>query len=192
MDLRCRNMCGTKLLTYSDLLTGFDGVSTNYNEFLPRDLNQGTTVTKIRRRRFPSSKGGERLVSNAGWHFTCLGGAKALLSKMRAVAPHHDFNPDDPSLTVEKIESLLAKGQGPALKMNCFGVPVDDSFPAYLLEHQDKYAKLIFNITPEYMRRVRWARLLRTVQGRLIQFCEWAMPGWLHDFLHVIRMKLLT
>ena len=192
IDLRCRNMCGTKLLSYHDLLTGFDGAKTNYNEFLPEDLNQGTTVTKIRRRRFPASKGGERLVRNAGWHFTCLGGAKALLTKMRAVAPHHNFDPDDPSLTVEKIETLLAKGQGPALKMNCFGVPLDATFPVYLREHQDKYSNLIFKITPEYKRRVRWSRRFRTIQGRLIQFCEWVIPSWLHGFLHVIRMKLLT
>ena len=110
---------------------------------------------------------------------------------MRAVAPHHDFNPDDPTLTVEKIEKLLEKGQGPALKMNCFGVPIDDSFPGYLLENRERYAHLIFPITADYMRRTKWARLFRTIQGRSIQFCEWAMPSWLHDFLHVIRMNLL-
>ena len=190
-DLRCRNMCGTVLLQYKDLISGFDDAETHYDEFLPRDLNMGTTVTKIRRRSFPKSKGGEHVVKNAGWHFTCLGGAKALLSKMRAVAPHHDFNPDDPTLTVEKIEKLLEKGQGPALKMNCFGVPIDDSFPGYLLENRERYAHLIFPITADYMRRTKWARLFRTIQGRCIQFCEWAMPSWLHDFLHVIRMNLL-
>ena len=192
IDLRCRNMCGTKLLSYHDLTTGFDGVETNYNEFLPKDLNDGTTVTKIRRRPFPACRGGERLLKNAGWHFTCLGGAKALLTKMRAVAPHHDFDPDDTSLTVAKIEALLAKGQGPALKMNCFGVPLDETFPVYIREHQGRYAHLIFRLTPEYMRRVRWARRFRMVQGRLIQFCEWAMPSRLHDFLHVVRMGLLS
>ena len=191
IDLRCRNMCGTKLLSYHDLTTGFDGVETNYNEFMPKDLNSGTTVTKIRRRHFPPQKGGERLVKNAGWHFTCLGGAKALLAKMRAVAPHHDFDPDDPSLTVGKVESLLERGQGPALKMNCFGVPVDETYPVYIRENQDKYEHLIFRLTPEYMRRVRWARLFRTVQGRLIQFCEWAMPSRLHGWLHVVRMMLI-
>ncbi len=191
IDLRCRNMCGTKLLTYHDLTTGFDGISTNYNEFLPEDLNAGTTVTKIRRRSFPTCKGGERLIKNAGWHFTCLGGAKAILAKMRAVAPHHDFNPDDTLLSIERVESLLAKGQGPALKMNCFGVPLDNSFPRYIVDNQEKYAHLIFKITPDYVRQVRWARRFRTIQGRLIQFCEWAMPSWLHDFLHVIRMRII-
>lgn len=191
IDLRCRNMCGTKLLSYHDLTTGFDGISVHYDEFLPKALNEGTTVTKIRRRHFPSSRGGEKLLKNAGWHFTCLGGAKAILVKMRAVAPHHDFNPDDPLLSVERIEALLMKGQGPALKMNCFGVLLDKSFPEYIRDNQDKYAHLIFKVTPAYIQQVRWARFFRTVQGRIIQFCELAMPSWLHDFLHVIRMRII-
>ena len=33
LDVRTRNMCGTKMLSYHDLITGFDGVNTFYNEF---------------------------------------------------------------------------------------------------------------------------------------------------------------
>lgn len=190
-DLRCRNMRGTVMLSYSDLLHGFDGVDVLYDEFLPMDLNRGTTVTKIRRRSFPKAKGGERVAVNAGWHFTCLGGAQALLAKMRAVAPHHGFDPDDPKLTVEYIGALLERGQGPALKMNCFAVPLDGSFPRYLLEHRDKYASLVFTASDEYLRRTRWPRLFRTIQGRLIQLGEWAIPSRLHHLLHEIRMWLV-
>lgn len=191
-DLRCRNMCGTVMLLYANLTHGFDGVDVRYDEFLPMDLNRGTTVTKIRRCSFPKVKGGERVVKNAGWHFTCLGGAQALLVKMRAVAPHHGFDPDDPRLTVEYIGALLAKGQGPALKMNCFAVPLDKTFPEYLIENKDKYANLIFPLTDEYLRRTKWPRLFRTVQGRLIQFCEWAIPSRLHHLLHEIRMLFVV
>ena len=188
MDLRCRNMHGTVMLSYASLLNGFDGTSVRYDEFLPMDLNCGTTATKVRRCRFPSAKGGEHVVKNAGWHFTCLGGAKALMMKMRSVAPHHGFNPDDPKLTVEHVESLLEKGQGPALKMNCFAVPLDGSFPKYLLDHKDKYAHLIFPLSDKYIRRTKWPRLFRTIQGRMIQFCEWIIPPRLHHLLHDIRM----
>jgi hypothetical protein len=191
LDLRCRNMCGTKMLTYSNLKTGFDNVKTHYNEFLPKCLNEGTTITKIRRRAFPKSKGGEKLIKKAGWHFTCLGGAEALLYKMRAVAPHHDFNPDDPNLNIEKINALLSKGQGPALKMNCFGIAIDNSFPEYIRKNQNKYSKYIYPITDEYLRSVRFSRFFRLCQGRLIQFCEWSIPSWLHEILHKIRMRIL-
>jgi len=187
-DFRCRNMCGTLLLSYRDLTTAFDGQSAHYDEFLPEDGNRGTTVSKIRRCRFPKGKGGERTLRDSGWHFTCLGGAKALLEKMRAVAPHDGFDPDDPSLTVEKIAALVAKGQGPALKMNCYAVPMDKTFPRYLREHQDEYRHLIFDVTPEYLRRTRWPKFVHRIQGRLIQLFERLVPGWLHYALHVVRV----
>lgn len=182
---------GTRMVSYRDFCHAFDGVVVLRNEFLPEWVNEGTTASKIRCRKLPRSRGGQHIVKSGGWHFTCLGGAAAILRKMKAVVPHHNFDPDDPSLTVEKIEALLAKGQGPALKMNCFGVPIDETFPAHLRIHQDRYAHLVFNVTPDYFRQVRFARFFRTIQGRLIQFCEWAIPSRLHNFLHFIRMKFL-
>lgn len=191
-DVRCRNMCGTVMLPYSKLVSAFDGVDVPYNEFLPKDLNAGTTVTKVRRCRFPKSRGGERVIKKAGWHFTCLGGANALITKMRAAAPHHGFDPDDSGLTIDYMTKCLERGQGPALKMNCFAVPLDETFPRYILDNQDKYSHLIFSPTDKYKRRTRWARLFRTLQGRLIQFCEFIIPSRLHNLLHKIRMWVIT
>ena len=191
LNVRNQNLYTTKMLPYRDAKHIYDDVEVYGNEFLPDDINQGTTLTKIRRRWLPKSKGGERLIRNAGWHFTCLGGAEAMVRKMRAVAPHHDFDPDDPSLTPERMAALIARGEGPALKMNCFAVPIDGSFPAYVRENQAKYAHLIFAITPEYMKRVRWARFGRTLQGRAIQFAEWVCPPALHNWLHLIKMRII-
>lgn len=190
-NVRDFNLYTTKMLSIGLARTAFDGVEVFKNEFLPDDLNQGTTLTKIRRRQLPKSRGGETRVVDGGWHFTCLGGADAMLRKMRAVAPHHDFNPEDVALTSAYIAELIAKGQGPALKMNCFAVPLDDRFPKYIREHREKYAHLIFEITPDYMRRVRLARFLCTLQGRSIQFAEWACPPAVHNWLHKMKMRLL-
>ena len=183
---------GTRMVSYRDFCHAFDGIDVYRDEFLPEWVNEGTTASKIRCRKLPRSRGGQHVIKNGGWHFTCLGGAEAVLLKMQSVVPHHDFDPEDPSLTIDKIEALLAKGQGPALKMNCFGVRIDKTFPMYLQEHQDEFTSLMLTITPEYLRRVRVARLFRTVQGRLIQMCEWAIPSYLHYILHVIRMKLMS
>ena len=190
-DVRCRNMCGTVMLPYAELLNAFDGVEVQYDEFLPEDLNRGTTVTKVRRCRFPKSRGGERIIKKAGWHFTCLGGAKSLLMKMRSVAPHHGFNPDDENLTIEYISRCLELGKGPALKMNCFAVPLDETFPRYILDNRERYAHLIFPLSDEYLRKTKWARVLRTIQGRAIQFCEFVIPSRVHHLLHEIRMWLI-
>ena len=75
--------------------------------------------------------------------------------------------------------------------MNCFAVEIDESFPRYIQENKPKYDDLIFPVTNEYIKRVRLPRLFRTIQGRLIQFCEFAMPSFVHDMLHVVRMALL-
>lgn len=193
VDVRCRNMHGTKLLSVKDLRHGFDGIDEDvvYNEFLPRSLNEGTTVTKIRRRSFPESRGGEQTVHRAGWHFTCLGGAKSMLEKMRSVAPHRGFHPDDPNMTEASVMASIQCGKGIGLKMNCFAKPVDDSLPKYIQDNQERYAHLIFPASPAYMRKTLLPRLFRAVQGRIIQFVEWAMPGRVHDFLHVVRVKLI-
>lgn len=191
LNVRNLNHAKTKMLSYRDAQSIFDGVETYRNEMLLEDINQGTTLTKIRRRPLPKSRGVERLIRNGGWHFTCLGGAEAMVRKMRAVAPHGDFDPDDASLTPERMARLIAEGRGPALKMNCFAVPIDETFPRYLVENQEKYRALIFPVTPDYLRRVRCARLLRTLQGRWIRFAERACPPALHNFLHLVKMKLI-
>lgn len=190
-NLRETNLYTTKMLSYHDAKSIFDDVTVYANEFLPEDINQGTTLTKIRRRRVPKSRGGEIHVREGGWHFTCLGGAEAMVAKMRAVAPHHDFNPDDPSLTVERMADLIAKGQGPALKMRCFAVPIDASFPSYIRENQERYAHLIFKVAPDYVQRMRWARLGWTLQRCAIQFAGTICPPALHNWLHLVKMRLL-
>lgn len=188
-DLRCRNMVGTKMLLFRDLKHGFDGESVSYDEFLPADINCGTTPTKIRRRHFPKGRGGEVRLRNAGWHFTCLGGASSLLEKMRAVAPHHGFDPDDSRLDAAKIAALVARGRGPALKMNCFAVPLDGRFPAFVRLNIGRYAHLVFPMTRGYYLRTLPARLFRLLQGRCIQFVEWVLPPCVHRWLHVVRMR---
>ena len=190
LNVRNFNLYTTKMLPYRDAVSVYDGVEVFDNEFMPCDINQGTTLTKIRRRRLPKSKGGERLVQNGGWHFTCLGGAEAMVRKMQAVAPHGDFNPDDPSLTAERMAALIATGRGPALKMNCFAVPIDETFPKYLRENLSRYSHLVFKVTPEYSRRVRVARFFRTLQGRFIQFAEWVCPLAFHNWLHHVRLRV--
>lgn len=191
-NVRNLNLTTTKMLPMKLVRGVYDGLRVLSNEFLPEDINQGTSLTKIRRRTLPRARGGERILKNAGWHFTCLGGAEALVTKMRAVAPHHDFDPDDPTLTPDRMAELIAKGRGPALKMNCFAEPLDARFPEYVRRNAAHYGRLIFEVTPDYLRHVRFARFIRTFQGRMIQFGEWICPRAVHNFLHKLRMWWLN
>ena len=190
LDYRTPYTWGTKMLSCWDMRTAFDGVETYYDEFLPEELNSGTTVTKVRRRKVPSSHGGEQVITGAGWHFTCLGGARAVLAKMRAVAPHLGFDPDDPDLTEESVTELLAKGQSPGLKMNCFAIPVDRRLPEYIRNSIDRYRHLVFEITPEYRRQTRILRKVRWLQGRWIALCLALCPAWLLAWMHQLKVRL--
>lgn len=190
-DVRQQYWYGTRRVRYRDFLHAYDGVKVLENEILPSIVNEGTTASKIRCRHLPRSRGGEKVMQHGGWHFTCLGGAKAVVRKMQSVVPHHDFNPDDQSLTEERVAKLILKGQGPALKMNCFAVPFDCRFPRYVLEHREKFSHLIFEVTPEYLRRVRASRFLRTVQGWFKSVAERNCPPMVHNWLHLMKMRLL-
>lgn len=86
---------------------------------------------------------------------------------------------------------MIEQGRGPALKMNCFAVPLDESFPEFIRENQARYGHLLFNDTPAYRKRVRLARTLRTLQGSLVQFAEAACPASFHNWLHLVKMRLL-
>lgn len=192
-NVRQQYWYGTRMVSYRDFKHAFDGVSVAVDEFLPLAVNVGTTASKLRCRKLPRARGGHVIIRGGGWHFTCLGGAKAVVEKMRAVAPHHDFDSDDPALTETYVAGLLARGVGPGLKMNCFAVLMDDGFPVYLRENLARYGHLLFPVSDEYLRLVRWACLFRTIQGKLIQFAEWGlMATGIHRFLHRVRMRVLS
>ena len=190
MNVRRRRWCFAKMVSYADFLHGFDGVEVMHNEHLPEEVNEGTTASKVRMRVLPRSRGGETVVKNGGWHFTSLGGASALAEKMRSFS-HQEYNPGEANISEAKLKELIERGAGPFWKMNCFALPIDDSFPKYIRENQERYAHLIFKITPEYLKRVRWARFGRTLQGRWIQLAEMACPSALHNWLHLIKMRIL-
>ena len=189
-NVRWRRWSGTQMLSYRDFKSAYDGLEFYENEFLIPELNEGTTASKIRARDLPRSRGGTLTVPNGGWHFTCLGGVEAVARKMASFA-HQEYNPGDGKIDLAEIKRVIESGGGVFWKMNCFGERIGETFPKYIRENQAKYPHLVFAVTPEYERRVRWARFGRTLQGRWIQFTLWLCPPALHNWLHLIKMRLL-
>ena len=189
-NVRWRRWSGTQMLSYRDFRCAYDGLTFYENEFLIPELNEGTTASKIRARDLPRSRGGTVTVRHGGWHFTCLGGIEAVAKKMASFA-HQEYNPGDGKIDLAEIKRVIESGGGVFWKMNCFGERIGETFPKYIRENQERYAHLIFKITPEYMKRVRWARFGRTLQGRLIGFAEWLCPPALHNWLHLVKMRLI-
>ena len=189
-NLRWRNWQGTRMLSYRDFKSAYDGLACYENEYMIPELNVGTTATKVRCRNLPRSRGGMIVVKDGGWHFTCLGGAEAVARKIASFA-HQEYNPGEDKIDVVEVERIIQSGGGVFWKMNCFGEPIDETFPKYIRENQEKYAHLVFRLTPSYLKRVRRARFFRTLQGRWIQFAETVCPPALHNWLHHVKTRIL-
>ena len=79
-------------------------------------------------------------IEDAGWHFSFFGNAEDFKLKL-ASYEHTENNTDQVTSTAsEKIE----QGLDPLGRTNkLVTVPLDDSYPEYVLENQDKYAEFI-------------------------------------------------
>lgn len=84
-----------------------------------------------------------RVVKDAGWHFSYLGGVEAVQRKLKSYAAH-DTVPDE-YLTSDKVQDLMTAG----VSISRMGSRrlhrrmIDETFPSYLREHQDDFAHLI-------------------------------------------------
>lgn len=115
---------GSVMLPYKDI-KNIRKIRTEYRD---RELSKQHTV-----------------VENGGWHFSYLGGVDKVIAKIESLS-HSEVNKDeykDP----ERIKELIASGK------DLFGrdnlqyqfVPLDKTFPQYILNNQEKYADLIYN-----------------------------------------------
>jgi beta-1,4-mannosyl-glycoprotein beta-1,4-N-acetylglucosaminyltransferase len=79
-------------------------------------------------------------IQDGGWHFSFFGDADKFRSKM---ASYGDYHLNVPEIT-DNIEEKIEKGLDPLGRSNILTtVPLDDSFPEYILNNQDKYAEFI-------------------------------------------------
>lgn len=179
---------GTRMLSYRDFRHAFDGVKVAEDEFLPAAVNEGTTASKIRCRRLPRSRGGQRIVKNGGWHFTCLGGAEAVARKLASFA-HQEYNPGEGNILISDIEAMIRAGKGPFWEMSCFPVEIDGSYPACIRDGSLYFPGLVIQTTDLAVKDRRFERCLQTLKGKVVGACERTVPAWLGRLLH--RAKVL-
>ena len=85
---------------------------------------------------------GYKIVKDGGWHFSWMGGVRRIQEKLAAYA-HQERNLPQIAAT-ENIEQSLREGKmffEPEQRMEF--VPLDDSFPKYLLAHPEKFSDWI-------------------------------------------------
>lgn len=84
-----------------------------------------------------------RYLEDAGWHFSYQGGLKRVQDKLRAAA-HTEYGGEfytDPIRLAEKFES--GKDLFDRQQEGFHKVPIDDTFPKYLLDHTERFKDLI-------------------------------------------------
>jgi len=80
---------------------------------------------------------------DAGWHFSSMGGVSAVATKFRsnsAALPEHEHDPDRDFADIAAARISEAKTDTDLRE-----VPLDDSFPAFLLENRARYRHLFID-----------------------------------------------
>ncbi len=143
--------------------------------------NNGNTLHKVR-----FLKAG-KVLKNAGWHFSYLGGIETIQRKLEAFA-HSEFS----SVSRETLERRLMNGDdlfGRAGKS--FAVPIDESFPKYIVAHQEDLSLYLFSVDDDYLRRTAFARRMATLRGCLYAAIVRCVPSRLAPFVVRVRDLIL-
>jgi beta-1,4-mannosyl-glycoprotein beta-1,4-N-acetylglucosaminyltransferase len=80
------------------------------------------------------------LIENAGWHFSFLGDADNVRLKLAS----YEHTENNISSNVDNMEQRINEGLDPIGRSNRLQVvPIDDSYPEYIVGNQEKYSQYI-------------------------------------------------
>lgn len=79
-------------------------------------------------------------IENAGWHFSFLGDADNVRLKLAS----YEHTENNISSNVDNMEQRIEEGLDPIGRSNrLIDVPIDDSYPEYIINNQEKYTQFI-------------------------------------------------
>jgi len=79
-------------------------------------------------------------IENAGWHFSFLGDADNVRLKLAS----YEHTENNISSNVDNMEQRIEEGLDPIGRSNrLIDVPIDNSYPEYIINNQEKYTKFI-------------------------------------------------
>ena len=102
---------------------------------------KNTTVDDIREGTEDESKITGSIITNGGWHFTYCGDENHIKQKINSFCDRHFDVPE----ILEKVSNNLKNGKDVLNRnqINYHRVDIDDSFPQYIIDNQEKYAYLM-------------------------------------------------
>ena len=166
----------TKLLSYATLMD--PKTFENLPPIVIHDpwVNQGPTTTNVRCMK------PDQIIHRAGWHFSYLGGAEAIVKKIGSIAVEYanekNTNADWLRKTIAAGEDINHSGG------RFFVVPMDDRFPRYLLDNQERYAAFIYNADASYYKSTRWPRVRCYIRGFIRKHGPKLIPCRFKRFLY--------
>ena len=118
-------------------------------------------------------------IKNAGWHFSYCGGIDAIIKKRQSIV-EQQFNTKE-NMRADYIKNIILSGKDlyNRQQYKYIAIPLDKSFPKYIVENQDKYKDLIFKITPGYRikRSIIFAKQFCISAGKkILKFCIDLIP----------------
>lgn len=117
---------------------------------MPESENQGATMQRLRS--MPNECA--TCLLDAGWHFSYLGGIEAIEKKLKSFS-HSEYS----SIPRSVLEECIRRGRDPFGRgERYFADPIDETFPKYIRENQEKFAPLIFPVSERYLRSTACAR----------------------------------
>jgi beta-1,4-mannosyl-glycoprotein beta-1,4-N-acetylglucosaminyltransferase len=126
---------GTRMLSFSDLLSYYDHHVSHESYYNLRVLNNGTTPNRIR-----CTQG--KPIPDGGWHFSYLGGTERIMEKIAAFA-HQEFNTTEFNSFSNIDESLQTGRDLYHRELQFHEVELDDTFPSYILANRQKFQHLL-------------------------------------------------
>ena len=104
------------------------------------------------------------VIDDAGWHFTSLGGVDLICQKLAALCHQELINEDIKK--PEEVERRVATGEdifGRDVKFEF--VELDNTFPEYLLNHQERYKDLTYEIKGAFKYGLEYMRVKERIEA---------------------------
>ena len=174
---------GTQVLKFSVFKNPATYRNFKFSEFV---LEQANSIPSASMVRFLKSK---HTLSDAGWHFSYLGGTAVIRKKLNAFA-HTEFN--SATTTAEEwIMSRISAGEDLFRRGDrFFAERINDTYPAYIRENQERYADLILNVDESYFKRTKWARRRSRIKGIAMRAVASCIPNACVPFIMRLRDKV--
>lgn len=175
---------GTQVLSYGDFINPETYESFRFNEFVVEAVHTIPNASAIRFMR------PDHLIHNGGWHFSYQGGAAMISKKIQSIA-HTEFA-NDKTCSEAWIMERIERGEDVFLRGDrFFAEPLDERFPFYLLQKQDRYSKMILPVSSAQLRETAWLRKRAICLGMLRRALIACVPERLVPFAVSVRNRML-